>query len=172
MSRGPNRIALALFEEEPWRHEASCRGSSHFFAPDHEKRERQMIRHAQAILICRSCPVQTQCAEYATLTSPKFGVWGGKIYDKVPGGYRRTHDESREDRVVRFYLSFTGRPTRQPAAPLYEYGTCPQCGQSARLSPANGRTIMSHSVPVEVYKDRRGCHGQGRVAVEKRVNRR
>jgi WhiB family transcriptional regulator, redox-sensing transcriptional regulator len=32
---------------------------------------------AEAVAVCRTCPVATLCAEYATARRLEFGVWGG-----------------------------------------------------------------------------------------------
>lgn len=33
---------------------------------------------AEAKAICRACPVQRPCLEYAVANGEKFGIWGGK----------------------------------------------------------------------------------------------
>lgn len=31
----------------------------------------------QAIMVCRKCPVKSECYDYAVKNDEKFGVWGG-----------------------------------------------------------------------------------------------
>ena len=35
------------------------------------------VRALQAIAVCRSCPSQGSCAEWATARPDVFGIWGG-----------------------------------------------------------------------------------------------
>ena len=45
-----------------------------------------------AIAACRLCPVQRQCATWATRTRQPHGVWGGTTRaDRIPPGVRRGH---------------------------------------------------------------------------------
>lgn len=32
-----------------------------------------------ALQVCKTCPVQRQCAEFAKATGSRFGVWGGTV---------------------------------------------------------------------------------------------
>ena len=63
-----------------WQYRAACKGpqSELFFAPSHlERREDRHEREAAAKAICRSCPVLTQCREYALMVREPHGIWGG-----------------------------------------------------------------------------------------------
>ena len=63
-----------------WQYRAACKGpqSELFFAPNHlERKEHRHEREAAAKAICRSCPVLTQCREYALMVREPHGIWGG-----------------------------------------------------------------------------------------------
>jgi len=63
-TRGPRGLA--------WRQKAACRGVDPdiFFPVSDEEAE-------DAKAICRSCPVQAACLEWALDSREKDGVWGG-----------------------------------------------------------------------------------------------
>jgi WhiB family redox-sensing transcriptional regulator len=66
--------------EEVWQLRASCRGpdSSLFFPPSHfERKEEKEAREARAKSICRTCPVQRPCLDYALRIREPHGIWGG-----------------------------------------------------------------------------------------------
>lgn len=57
-----------------WMQQAACRDESPLiFTPD------VVTRHAvaRAQIICRDCPVQTQCDAYARATGATDGIWAG-----------------------------------------------------------------------------------------------
>ena len=59
---------------------AACAGHdpSVFFAPNHwETWPEKNAREAKAKLICRACPVQSQCLEFGMAASDGHGIWGG-----------------------------------------------------------------------------------------------
>ncbi len=65
-----------------WQQRAACKGphSWLFFAPFEggERKEEKRRRVADAKAICASCPVATECLEYALEIREPHGVWGGK----------------------------------------------------------------------------------------------
>jgi WhiB family transcriptional regulator, redox-sensing transcriptional regulator len=66
--------------EEVWQLRAACRGpdASLFFPPSHfERKEEKEAREARAKSICRTCPVNRQCLEYALRIREPHGIWGG-----------------------------------------------------------------------------------------------
>lgn len=66
--------------EEIWRRGAPCRGadSTLFFPPSHfERKDEKEMREARAKGICRSCPVQRECLDYAVRIREPHGIWGG-----------------------------------------------------------------------------------------------
>lgn len=67
------RNAFGIYAPGPWTQEALCaQADPDVFFPD---RGQSPI---QAKLICRSCPVQVECADYAINSpTPLHGVWGG-----------------------------------------------------------------------------------------------
>lgn len=55
-----------------WRADARCRGlNPGLFYPERGDSAREPKE------ICRECPVQAECLEYALTNHEKFGVWGG-----------------------------------------------------------------------------------------------
>ncbi len=63
-----------------WRAEAACRAKSavHFFAPAHfERKPEKDAREGAARALCRGCPVQRDCLEFALMVQEPHGIWGG-----------------------------------------------------------------------------------------------
>ena len=63
-----------------WQFDAACRGAdaSLFYAPNYfEKREEKEARESRAKALCRQCPVQEECLEYALRIGETHGIWGG-----------------------------------------------------------------------------------------------
>ena len=63
-----------------WQYRAACRGddASFFFAPSYfETKEEKEQREARAKAICETCPVRTECLDYALRTREPHGIWGG-----------------------------------------------------------------------------------------------
>ncbi|MEU9547280.1 MULTISPECIES: WhiB family transcriptional regulator [Streptomyces] len=71
--------AKPLLDEWGWQSAASCRGmdSSVFFSSSHERGSKRRQRELRAQAICRCCPVQRLCADFALRTAQTYGVWGG-----------------------------------------------------------------------------------------------
>ena len=65
----PNRINTRDLD---WRDDAACRGldTSIFFPATEDGAE-------EAKAICRTCPVQQACLDWAIATRQEDGVWGG-----------------------------------------------------------------------------------------------
>ena len=74
------RLALDKLTRPVWRVDASCR-STHaalFFAPSTvEPTQERRTREAHARALCRSCPVQPACRDYALDVQEPHGIWGG-----------------------------------------------------------------------------------------------
>ena len=63
-----------------WQLRGSCRGpqAEAFFPPAHaERKDEKNQREARAKSICRSCPVQRACLDYALRINEPHGIWGG-----------------------------------------------------------------------------------------------
>lgn len=74
------RLAVERLTEPLWRSDARCRqqNASFFFAPGHlERKEDKDLREGSARALCRSCPVQPQCLDYALTVQEPHGIWGG-----------------------------------------------------------------------------------------------
>ena len=65
-------IPTPISEERPWVVFSACRDKDpDIFFPDDRKETRE------AIAICGTCPVRSECLEYAIEADIRFGVWGG-----------------------------------------------------------------------------------------------
>jgi WhiB family redox-sensing transcriptional regulator len=76
MSLPASVIALAN-AEYGWRSEALCRDTDPelFFPIGTTGAALVQIEHARAV--CRQCPVQTDCLDFALSTNQDSGLWGG-----------------------------------------------------------------------------------------------
>ncbi|MEU0909538.1 WhiB family transcriptional regulator [Streptomyces althioticus] len=60
-----------------WRHGAACRTEDpELFFPIGTSGP-ALLQTEQAKAVCRGCPVQEQCLEWALATGQSIGVWGG-----------------------------------------------------------------------------------------------
>jgi WhiB family redox-sensing transcriptional regulator len=58
--------------------EASCDGMNPgFFYPEEYEGFPKRKDYTRGRVICATCPVRTECAEYAIATNEQFGLWGG-----------------------------------------------------------------------------------------------
>ncbi len=65
-------LAAPITDERPWAAFAACRERDpDVFFPVTADGEREAIR------ICRGCPVQLDCLEFALEAKIRFGIWGG-----------------------------------------------------------------------------------------------
>jgi WhiB family redox-sensing transcriptional regulator len=70
----------AARSEEIWQIKAACRGpqADVFFPPGYiERKDERLDRERAAKTICRSCPVQRACLDYAMAIREPHGIWGG-----------------------------------------------------------------------------------------------
>lgn len=70
---GPSEFRL-----EEWREDAACRGKDvdqRWWFPEGYGRDQRSS--ARALRVCATCPVRTECLEYALALPEKHGVWGG-----------------------------------------------------------------------------------------------
>lgn len=88
-------------EELAWRSLAACQGTDPelFFPPGRDDRATAQIAAAKAI--CASCPVVTECLEFALRHRVRDGIWGGRT-DRERQGLRRASSGAR--------LGDAGRP--------------------------------------------------------------
>lgn len=57
---------------ESWHEKARCKGwDPEIFYPD------RGVPSASAKAVCRECPVQPDCLDYAISRDERFGIWGG-----------------------------------------------------------------------------------------------
>jgi WhiB family redox-sensing transcriptional regulator len=66
--------------DEAWHLRAACRGpfSDVFFPPPQfERKQDRREREGRAKAICRTCPVQHECLDYALAIREPHGIWGG-----------------------------------------------------------------------------------------------
>jgi len=62
-----------------WQDYGACRSADPllFFHPQNERGSARLRRDRAAKLICASCPVRVECADYAVRAREPYGVWGG-----------------------------------------------------------------------------------------------
>ena len=82
------------WDHEGWRDRAACRSvdAELFFPAGSTGAAITLIQSAKSV--CRSCPVQDPCLQFALETNQEAGVWGGKDEDerrKLRKGWRAGH---------------------------------------------------------------------------------
>jgi WhiB family redox-sensing transcriptional regulator len=116
------------WDASDWRKEAACRFSPPdlFFPVGRTGPAISQIEAAKAV--CRTCPSQSACLEFALATNQESGVWGGTSEDERrslrPTWLARRHQDAGRRQEA-------GLPCRQEAPR-------PRQGQ-ARLQPADRR---------------------------------
>ncbi len=83
----------AGFAREPWRAQAACQGAGPdlFFPPDAgEAAAHATWSPAPAQAVCATCPVRTDCLDWAVATRQPDGVWGGLDPSEVRRLWRRS----------------------------------------------------------------------------------
>ena len=74
--------AASGWDDEGWRVGAACRDlDANLFFPAGETGP-AAIQISQAKAICRACPVQRQCLDFALATHQDYGIWGGLTEDE------------------------------------------------------------------------------------------
>lgn len=70
------------WDSEGWRHQAACRHTEpDLFFPVGSTGE--AVGHIEAAkAVCRSCPVQEPCLQFALETNQEAGIWGGTDEDE------------------------------------------------------------------------------------------
>ena len=78
------RLPVPVAEIWEWQLRAACRNldSAMFFHPERERGAAKAEREAKAKMICRSCPVITECLDHALRVRESYGVWGGHTEDE------------------------------------------------------------------------------------------
>ncbi len=78
-----NELFLIWSKRPDWLDHAPCRGATALFFPERGD------THAagDALAICRTCPVQAQCAELGR--GERFGIWGGDSRNQRLARHRR-----------------------------------------------------------------------------------
>lgn len=75
MPQAGDHIAGMSFTRPAWMRDALCRGTHD---PERWFREKGGKPDRYAVSVCRNCPVQDDCLEFAlTFPTPLWGVWGG-----------------------------------------------------------------------------------------------
>lgn len=82
-----------LLDHETWSEDAACSGVDIdiFFSSDDGEQK-------QALEMCRACPVQRECLQYAIQQREMYGIWGGMTESERRGIIR---DRRRQDRERR-----------------------------------------------------------------------
>jgi WhiB family transcriptional regulator, redox-sensing transcriptional regulator len=67
-----NRLEDMIRQPEAWKAQAACRGKDPaLWYPDQHNHAKE------AKAVCASCPVRTECLNYALAAGDDFGIWGG-----------------------------------------------------------------------------------------------
>ena len=79
-----------------WQEDAACRTYDNvtFFGDEGESELEKQARESRAKVVCRSCPVQEPCLEFAMETNQKYGIWGG-LTDKERASLKRRRARAR-----------------------------------------------------------------------------
>jgi WhiB family redox-sensing transcriptional regulator len=72
LTRSPGASGPLLLDDPPWQAAGVCAGVD----PDLWFPEKGGST-AQAKRLCRSCPVRSECLEFALDNDERFGIWGG-----------------------------------------------------------------------------------------------
>lgn len=102
-----------------WRDQAACRDAdlAVFFPEPHTGRTEQYV-YAEAVTVCRRCPVRDDCLAYALEAGEVNGVWGGHLPSELARLNGRTTPNKRWRRCV---VCGEGYYTRRQVA------RCPAC---------------------------------------------
>ena len=78
MSEVRRQVTLPPRPNWGWQDAAACRGTDVvlFFGPDGERQPEREIRERKAKAMCASCPVRSECLDYAISRPEKYGTWG------------------------------------------------------------------------------------------------
>lgn len=75
-----------LFKYEEWKNKAACQGENTtiFFGEEASGRgvKAKLPDYEVIEELCPTCPVRTDCYEYAVSNKERFGVWGGVDFTK------------------------------------------------------------------------------------------
>ena len=90
---------MAMVEAEEtleWQEDAACRLFDNlvFFGEEGESELERQARESKAKSVCRTCPVQEPCLEFAMETNQKYGIWGG-LTDKERASLKRRRARAR-----------------------------------------------------------------------------
>ncbi len=81
-TKGWGSTEVGVSSKPRWQAEAACRffPSDLFFSVGTSEGARADQERAKAV--CRTCPVQSECLDYALVSNQEFGVWGGLSEDE------------------------------------------------------------------------------------------
>ena len=94
---GVEQMSLADADDRlDWQEDAACRAYENvvFFGDEGESELEKQARESRAKVVCRSCPVQEPCLEFAMETNQKYGIWGG-LTDKERASLKRRRARAR-----------------------------------------------------------------------------
>ncbi|MGV1004515.1 MAG: WhiB family transcriptional regulator [Candidatus Nanopelagicales bacterium] len=74
-----------------WQEVGACRGADQdlFFHPQNERGLARLRRDRAAKMVCATCPVRVECADYAIRAREPYGVWGGMTEEERERVYLR-----------------------------------------------------------------------------------
>ena len=128
------------FTDNTWMESAVCRQTDpELWFPERESPSTAgvitTIRRAQTV--CRSCPVQTECLDYALSNNEKAGIWAGINFGTAKA---RVREELRRQRNIRVREEFE-HGTEAGARAHYRRGepVCLSCRNASAAADRNRR---------------------------------
>ena len=68
--------------QERWREQAPCQYvDPRIFFPE----SKHVDAYDEALAICQTCPVRSECLQHAMDNHERYGVWGGQLFQKKWG---------------------------------------------------------------------------------------
>jgi WhiB family redox-sensing transcriptional regulator len=76
---------------QEWKNGAACKDLPRwlFFGAPGERGDQKKAREAKAKAVCVTCPVRTDCLDYAISRPERYGTWGGLNEDERAAERRR-----------------------------------------------------------------------------------
>ena len=96
MALSPSHLLSLTVASAEWRRDAACRDTDPdlFFPVGTTGPAIEQIENAKAV--CRVCPAQTLCLEYAIDTNQDSGIWGGTSEDERRQIRKQTQQRTRQ----------------------------------------------------------------------------
>lgn len=88
-TRASSQSPRPILDDGIWQHYGRCRDQpADIFFPEDLTRGLRRANEERAKVICRSCPVLTQCREHALRAPESYGIWGALTPRERAGAWR------------------------------------------------------------------------------------